>query len=163
MKTIWLHKMLRHILKILVLVLSIFFVQACAPATSTSPEKSSSQGTRLEDRGEYLCQQFPSGLMLYHKKSKIFSSWEEADQYAKSLEVGGFSDWRLPTKNECYQLVMLLEIKKHESCGLKKLKGHYWIQDQADKAGQWEDVMLCGGNEFYWVDSERGRAWAVRP
>jgi len=101
--------------------------------------------------------------MIYHKKSKKFSSWEEANQYTQALKAEGYTDWRLPTKYEAYQLVSLLEIRKSESCSLKQLKGYYWVADSREKAGQWEDIMLCGGNDVHWVESMKGKVWAVRP
>src|SRR5210317_2183181 len=39
-------------------------------------------------------------LMWQKERSPLFTSWEKAYAYVQSLELGGYSDWRLPTEEE---------------------------------------------------------------
>jgi len=103
--------------------------------------------------GNGVCQQLPTGLMWQIEKSKIISDWQDADEYANKLQLGGFDDWRLPTRDECFKLSYLLLMKKGD-CSIKIKKG---------KSGFWDDYPLCGGPELRWIKTKEASVRAVRP
>ena len=47
----------------------------------------------------------PSTNLLWQKGSAPVNSWKEALAYCQNLEYAGYSDWRLPNKNELVTLV----------------------------------------------------------
>ena len=54
--------------------------------------------------------------MWQTKRSEKFSSFKEAKEYVKNLELGGYNDWRLPTKDEFYKLCNIFEQKFEGDC-----------------------------------------------
>ena len=53
----------------------------------------------------------PSTNLLWQKGSAPVNSWKEALAYCQNLEYAGYSDWRLPNKNE---LITLVDYSKAE-------------------------------------------------
>jgi hypothetical protein len=111
--------------------------------------------------GNGVCFQSSAGLMWQTEPSTMFSTYEEAEEYVAGLKLGGFNDWRLPTRNELLSLSELLLLKKGD-CSIRIKKGH-WVTDNNRQAGFWDDYPLCGGPEFRWVKSSKGLVRAVRP
>ena len=76
------------------------------------------------DKGDYIELVHPVGNIRMIEKfcSVELMTWNDAMQYAKNLRKGGFSDWRLPTKEE------LLEIYKIKViCGINRSNsGVFW-------------------------------------
>lgn len=136
---------------------------SCSPIGRTVNSGHSERGAFLENLGNGICQQHPSGLMWQIKVSEKFSTLAEAKQYADNLQLGGFDDWRLPTRDECLYLAELLLIDK-TGCPLDMRRAH-WIQDPegAGQSGRWEDYPMCGGPEFRWTQGKKGSVRAVRP
>lgn len=136
---------------------------SCAKSVTTEGDTTSRQGVSLKDMGNGICR-LPSGLMWQIQKSQKFSTWDEADNYVSSLGLGGFDDWRLPSREESLDLAEILEIKKG-ACAIK-FKSSHWVSNSNNKnplPGYWEDYPLCGGSDFRWVKGKRGRVRAVRP
>lgn len=77
----------------------------------------------FQDRGDYIELKNPAGNI--HMIEKVCSNenftWDEAIKYAKNLKKGGFSDWRLPTKEE---LMKIYEIKK--KCEINEFNDCFW-------------------------------------
>jgi len=118
----------------------------------------------LVDLGNGICQQTNNGLMWQIDKSPQYSTWQEASRYAENLDLGGFTDWRLPTKDELYMLHYISELRGDTDC-MMKLSGSYWSEPPGQQAisGRWESYPLCGGNEFKYVITDQGFVRAVRP
>jgi hypothetical protein len=80
----------------------------------------------------------------------------------KSLNLGGFEDWRLPTPDECFKLSQLIQTKKSD-CPMET-GGNHWVSKTKNiEAGQWESNVLCDGPIFRWTKDKKGRVKAVRP
>ena len=115
----------------------------------------------LTDMGDGVCRQ-KNGLMWQGEVSEKFSSGQEAQEYVESLNLGGHSDWRLPTKNELYDLCDIFEVKLEGNCPIV-LKGAYWSKNGGVQSGAWEAYPLCGGSEYKYQKKKEGRVRAVRP
>lgn len=135
------------------------FAQGCA---AISGGDKSSGRARLADLGNGICQE-SSGRMWQVERSKVFASGPEAQDYALNLKLGNFSDWRLPSQEELYELCYLIELRQAGDCPIK-LKGSHWVaNDGATEAGEWEAYPLCGGPGFRYAKSKTGQVKAVRP
>jgi hypothetical protein len=100
--------------------------------------------------------------MWQSESSKEFSSFEDAEAYIKGLNLGGYTDWRFPTKDELYTLGYLFDLKAGIDCPMK-LKGSFWNKNGKGEAGEWFSYPLCGGSDFKYIRSTKGRVRAVRP
>lgn len=70
-------------------------------------------------------------LRMIQKESSDYMTWDDSMQYAKDLDLGGFTDWRLPTMEE--------------------LRGIY----RAKQA-----LGIADDEEWYWSGSEAGATYA---
>ena len=149
-------------LNVIVIMSLVSFLSSCTKTNTTEPE-AYKQGTEyLEDMGDGICRQHPSGLIWQAGKSPNFSNWEDAHQYVNSLVLGGFDDWRMPTPEECLRLSRLIQAKK-SNCPLET-GGHHWVsKTDTIEAGQWESNVLCDGPIFRWTKDKKGTVKAVRP
>lgn len=132
--------------------------QGCA---ATAPSGTMSDKASLADLGNGICQQ-KNGLMWQIERSENFPSNQEARDYAASLDLGGYRDWRLPSQDEYYSLCYIFELRRAGDCPLE-LNGYYWLSDDDKQAGQFESYNLCGGSSFRYLKSKTGRVRAVRP
>jgi hypothetical protein len=118
---------------------------------------------QFKDQG--ICQEIKSGRMWQIDKGGKFSSLEEAERYAASLQLGGYNDWRVPTREEYFQLHYIFSERKNNDCAMN-LKGEYWSMPEGEEPdlGHWETYFLCGA-EFKYVESYgmEGYVRAVRP
>lgn len=114
---------------------------------------------------EMVCREVVTNKMWQFTKEGPFPSLEIAKRYAAELELGGYDDWRLPTKAELFDLFYLHYWKSDGNCVMNH-KGEFWAisGNQESSLGHWEDDLLCGP-EFKFVDShkEDGFVRAVRP
>ncbi|MBO4699939.1 acyl carrier protein [bacterium] len=87
------------------------------------------------DRGDYIELKEPIGNIRMIEKvcSPHEMNWYEAIQYAENLRKGGFTDWRVPTKDELLEIYKIKDI-----CGIHKDEGWFWssstLSDDADYA-----------------------------
>ena len=75
------------------------------------------------DRGEYIELKKPIGNIRMIEKgcSNYMMDWNHAIEYAENLRKGGFTDWRVPTKEE---LQIIYKIK--DVCGIGKVNA-WWF------------------------------------
>ncbi len=137
-------------------------LNSCNKPAATETDSVSQHGVFLKDMGNGVCRQFPTGLMWQIEKSKVISNWHQANEYAKKLQLGGFDDWRLPTREECFALSHLLLMKKGD-CPIKIKKGKWVTDNKKGRSGFWDDYLLCGGPELRWIKTQDGSVYAVRP
>ncbi|MDG4474673.1 Lcl C-terminal domain-containing protein [Thiovibrio frasassiensis] len=143
-------------LALLLLAVSLFSLQGCAGK--------SSQQARLQSMDNSICQDTVSGRMWQIEKGPMAFSLAEAEQYVRSLNLGGYNDWRLPTVSELYDLNYYFDLFLVGDCTLDR-KGSYWSseKDGAGKAGAWEiGASQCDPSREY-TPSAMGYVRAVRP
>ncbi len=114
----------------------IFFAQGCS---GKHP-----QAVRYQDLGNGIIQDTVSGLMWQSERSQKINTFEEAQLYVKDLNLGRYSDWRLPTVIELYDLNYFFDRHLNGTCDLA-LKGRYWSgeKDGDGMAGSWDISNQC--------------------
>lgn len=103
----------------------------------------------LHDKGQGVCLNVRSGRMWQIERGGKFSSLKEAEQYAVNLQLGGYDDWRLPTKTELFDLYYIFFWKNNGDCSMKRT-GEYWAFGKGRATlGHWETYLLCAPNHKY--------------
>ncbi len=140
----------------------LFIFSICQGCASHNFSGSNQQdNAKLVSLGDGICRQ-SNGLMWQTGRSGKFSSFEEAKEYVKNLELGGHKDWRFPTKDELYTLCDIFDQKLAGDCPLKP-EGSYWSNNGKEYAGEWHSYPLCGGSDLVYLKSKTGRVRVVRP
>lgn len=138
---------------ILLLTLSLFF-SGCTMTKSIS----------VSENGDVM-QVSSSQLMWQKERSPRFTSREKAENYANNLELGGYNDWRLPTKEELLNLSYAFD---YGSASAKTLgiviECNYWSAntDGLVSAGGLKDGDKCEIDRNF-KPSNSGYVRAVRP
>jgi len=60
------------------------------------------------------------------KSPEQFDTKEKAAQYASSLELGGYHDWRLPSLEERWDLLQVFVLKNNGGIEFPKFDNKYW-------------------------------------
>jgi len=97
------------------------------------------------------------------RSEEKFASAAEAESYVAGLELAGFTNWRLPTSQEIWDLFFANDYTmKGQLAEQINLEGSYWTKD-GDKvlAGYLEDGDDPGINRFFY-NSDKGFVRAVR-
>ena len=148
---------MKHSPLILVLLAAqLLFLPGCAGKSSQQP--------RLQSLGNGTCQDTVSGRMWQIERSTMTASLKDAEQYVRGLNLGGYTDWRLPTTNELFELTSFFDLFQNGDCTLER-EGSYWSseKDGPGKAGAWEiTATQCDPAREYAPDS-KGYVRAVRP
>lgn len=133
----------------------ILFSQGCG---SKNP-----QDARFQNLNNGICHDTDSGQMWQTEKSGTIKTYEEAQLYIANLNLGGYSDWRLPTVNELFNLNYLFDLHLNGTCDFDR-KGKYWSGEKngEGEAGSWEMSAQCDPARRYFNKSE-GSVRAVRP
>jgi len=115
------------------------------------------------DLGNGVIQEPGEGKMWQKERGRAVNSYEEAVAYVGSLNLGGYSDWRLPTVYELYDLHYLFDLHKADAIKIK-LEGNYWSgeKDGEGMAGSWEIGDQCEPTRKYY-SKKKGYVRAVRP
>lgn len=83
--------------------------------TKKGVENFDPQAVKIIDKGSYIKLSPAIGnIHMIAKKRSPEMTWDETFDYAKKLRTGGFSDWRVPTKEE---LEIIYKIK--DRCGIE--------------------------------------------
>jgi len=125
----------------------------------------SQQNSMIKLKDQEICQEIKSGRMWQLDKGGKFSSLDEAERYATSLQLGGYNDWRVPTWDEYFQLHNIFLLRNNNDCAMD-FKGDFWSVPEGEEPtlGHWEIYFLCG-DELRYVESQgiEGYVRAVRP
>lgn len=105
------------------------------------------------DRGDYIELKIPLGrIKMIQKRAKRYVKISKAAEYAANLNLGGFSNWVVPTQTE------LLEIRK-----IKELSGMMGFLDYSGGLGgdDWHCSSSRIGDKFVIVDLISGRTYTT--
>jgi len=139
-----------------VLIVLLYFFPGCTGKSTSSAQ--------LQDSGGGICLDTVSGLMWQIEESSILATFDEAQRYARDLTLGGYGDWRLPTRQELNGLRYLFDLHLAGQCAVRH-NGNYWSmeRDGQGMAGAWEiTANQCDPAREY-VHGQQGRVRAVRP
>ena len=130
-------------------------LNGCAGKNPESP--------RFVDLGNGVCQDTKTGSMWQMERTKSMKSIEDARQYAGSLKLGGYDDWRLPTVFELYDLINLKDLHVASSCNMQ-LDGNFWSDEHGGEgtAGAWEISDQCDPSRSY-AKATQGYVRTIRP
>lgn len=140
---------------LLALLTLLLLISGCAAITPPD----------VVDSGDGIIMIESSPLMWQKERSPLFTSWDEADNYVKNLNLGGFTDWRLPTSEEFLDLYFVFDFGKAKADDLGMvIEGNYWSADKEGYgfSGAWEDGDSCEISRKYQPDN-KGYVRAVRP
>lgn len=96
------------------------------------------------DKGDYIELKVPIGNIRMIEKvcSPKEMNWNDAMQYAKKLRKGGFSDWRVPTKDELLEIYRIKDI-----CGIKT--DGEWVWSSSVRSGSPGSRWYVSFNDGY--------------
>lgn len=143
-------------------VISIGLILSLAACAGTGSDNSADVLTMSGD-GVVHSERF--NLMWQQNRSKLFSSATDAQHYVQNLRLGGYSDWRIPSKSESHNLFFSLDFGSSNAKDLgMKMDGSMWIVTEGGKlqSGAWDAGETCCITRTFLHDS-RGRVRAVRP
>ncbi len=144
-------------LMMLILFPAAFFTFSCglAEAEDRKPQ--------LKSVGEQYFENTRKGDMWTKSRSKRFAASSEVKNYFKSLNEGQFSDWRLPTKQELYDLFMIFDAKNNGDIKVR-IEGKYWLANNAGQmsVGAWTIGDGCGPERTF-SQEKKGFVRAIRP
>jgi len=145
------------------LALSFLFAGCSTPSSTQMAGLSLPSGQRLKDMGNGVCVDLRTGKMWQMEASKTFRSLEQAKAHVAALATAGYSDWRLPTVGELYELYMIFDLHQNGDCEFQ-VDGTYWSDepDQDGRVGTWELDDNCDPERRY-IPKKKGRVRAIRP
>ncbi len=146
----------------------IVFVSAgwCSQQQLQSEPSTVAYDAKLIDMNNGICASSTSELMWQIKRSREFDSWQQASEYAENLELGGYTDWRLPTQKELKKLHEIFDWRENGNCKLISSTA-FWSGNIAEHGfcGFVETVPQCGSTGYEFIRAPRGKGAvrAVRP
>ncbi len=143
------------------ILLIVFSGQASIAATEANGARQEISG-RLLDLGDGICQDVKTRHMWQQGTSKKIRSLADANEYIKNLNLGGYTDWRLPTVAELFELHITVDLHQNGDCTLKS-EGDYWSDepDSEGRVGAWEMDDNCDPERQY-IPKSNGRIRAIR-
>ena len=159
------------------IVEKIVYRERPQPMVSTSqrivePQTHSTQGTVTIDGLMYQNQPFTKedDTNLGERSKGRVQTWSGAVKYCENLTLGGYRDWRLPTKNELRKLLTKTEnttasgdklyIRKEFAKNFQKY-GWAWSSTEKDSSSAW-GVYFGSGNDFWSLKTNHFYAVCVR-
>lgn len=104
-----------------------------------------------------------SGMMWRIDRSRRMKTPEDVNDYLQTLNKGQYSDWRLPNKQELFNIFSIFDLKQNGDVKLR-LEGYYWLgaDDGQPYVGTWEIGDQCGPSRTFYK-GKAGYIRAVRP
>lgn len=140
--------------------LSVIVVMALTASTALTTQAHAGEAV-LTSVSEDLFQNKRNGQMWQVQKSKRLRSQAEVTTYLNKLNTGKYQDWRLPTKQELYDLFSFFDLKLYGDVRIQ-LEGNYWLENDGMMAGAWEIGDQCGPSRSFYT-KKTGYVRAIRP
>jgi hypothetical protein len=142
-------------------VISIFFTLLLLSASSCA--RLSSPG--VTSAGSASIKVSTSPLQWQRVRGPYFTNPEEARNYAEQLTLDGYTDWRLPTREEMLDFYYAFDFGSAQASELGiNIEGYYWVMDEDGtiNAGSWCDGQICEISRSYRASAKGGFVRAVR-
>lgn len=126
----------------------LFLVFALLAAFTTPPAFAGE--ARLVMLDNSMVKDSKTGLIWQIDKSPVqFDNEEKAARYARSLELGGHHDWRLPTLAERWDLLQVFVFKNNGAIVFKGFDNKYWTTetDKGTKPIKLDITCMCRGDQ----------------
>lgn len=130
---------------------------------SSGTAKSGDRASFLMSVGDEYFQNSKNGSMWTNVRSKRIKEFSNVQQYLSDLNDGQFNDWRLPTKQELYDLFQIFDLKNNGDIEIQ-VEGKYWLASDKGElsVGTWEIGGGCGPERGFFSGG-KGHIRAVRP
>jgi hypothetical protein len=130
-----------------------------------SPDTAKAEGRRsfLTSVGDEYFENSKNGDMWTKVRSKRIKEFSDVQQYLSDLNEGQFNDWRLPTRQELYDLFLIFDLKNNGDVRIR-VEGKYWLASDEGKlsVGAWEIGGGCGPERGFFSGG-KGHIRAIRP
>lgn len=140
---------------------NLTFVLLLITGLFTAPYVSIAGEPVLTQISEKIFQNSKKDQMWQMQKSKRLKTASSVEHYLKELNQGKYQDWRLPTKQELFELFSYFDLKQHGSVKIS-IEGTYWIENDGIQAGAWEIGDQCGPSRTFYT-KKVGYVRAIRP
>jgi|WetSurMetagenome_2_1015567.scaffolds.fasta_scaffold357677_1 hypothetical protein len=149
---------MKVICRLMLGILLVTVLLACAKQATPMGETSLNGKARFTVSKEGLVTDFQTGLMWAPAPDRDVN-WNQADEYAKNLKIGGYSDWRLPKLRELKSLY-----KQEKALRALHFTKWAWTSDMHPALTSAWLLNLDNGSEFVdnVVDSRTNRVLPVR-
>lgn len=143
---------------VIVPLMWILFI--CFSPQSACAESSSSLLVSVSD--DYF-KNTKNGAMWTKARSKRFEQASEAQAYLDMQNSGEFDDWRIPTKQELFDMLSVFDLKNNGEVKVR-IEGRYWLADSKGQmsVGTWEIGDGCGPERRFFSGG-KGYVRAIRP
>lgn len=83
------------------------------------------------------------------RSPNVFDTQEKAAEYAASLDLGGYHDWRLPTLGERWDLLQVFVLKKNRGVDFPMFTSRYWTKktDKGTQPIKLDITCMCRGDQ----------------
>lgn len=104
-----------------------------------------------------------TGRMWQLERSKRIREAGDAQDFLRELNKGEYGDWRLPTRQELFDLFQAFDLKEFGEVKIQ-IEGRYWLRTDAGEisVGSWEIGDGCGPERRYY-EGKAGYVRAIRP
>ena len=108
-----------------------------------------------------------NGLMYQNHKITKICNWNDAQEYARALRLGGFEDWRLPTRNELNQISNIKMYGKFDDNWKIWIKRNFEKSVKEDKQKRGLFILEPflgkiphGRGSCFWTSEEKNKSYA---
>lgn len=92
-------------------------------------------------------------LRMIQKEPSDYMTWNDSMQYAKDLDLGGFTDWRLPTMEELRGIY-----RAKQALGIADDEEWYWSGSEAGASNAW--FVYFNSSGYVSLSTKRSTSYA---
>ena len=117
---------------------------------------------RDNDKNVVICSEKKLGKLMWQDEKQSFEgTWEQAQEYCKTLSLAGYKDWRLPTRMELLSIVDKSRNDSALNMAFKYIAANYWSQTKRAYATQSDEPWILS-LKYFPINIGLGRSSFVR-